>query len=96
MALELIFSGTTLPFYLSGDGINKAVARATVKIALIAIISASVSSPEREMIEMRASPLLGDEPELLFSLQTVGVIYSDQYPPPQTKPPLPPSAASMG
>lgn len=48
LALELISSGTTLPFYLSEDGINKVVARATMKITLIAIVSASLSSPERE------------------------------------------------
>lgn len=47
LALELSFSGTMLPPYLSGDGINKAVARATMKITLIAI-PASLSSPARE------------------------------------------------
>jgi hypothetical protein len=48
LALELISSGTTLPFYLSGDGIDKVVACATMKITLIAIVSACLSSPERE------------------------------------------------
>lgn len=69
LALELIFSGTTWPFYLSGDVINKVVACATHENHFnYNHLSFPFISRKGNRFETRASSLLGDEPDLLFSL----------------------------